>query len=105
MASVEIYRFIIFKEFIKETQILLPLKKPWKDSFICQVVPSAPPVQIAKDWYTELFLKQNFQILSLGRNAIKHLQGIEAAAESLEQLWVSYNQVKNTIKFCKNIHP
>jgi hypothetical protein len=30
--------------------------------------------------------------LSLGRNAMKHLQGIEAACETLEQLWVSYNQ-------------
>jgi dynein light chain 1, axonemal len=34
------------------------------------------------------------KILSLGRNVIKHLQGIEAACETLEQLWVSYNQVQ-----------
>ena len=33
------------------------------------------------------------QVLSLGRNQIKSLQGVEAAAETLEQLWLSYNQV------------
>ena len=37
--------------------------------------------------------------LSLGRNVIKHLQGIEAACETLEQLWVSYNQVLKTLKY------
>jgi dynein light chain 1 len=43
---------------------------------------------------------KSLKILSLGRNAIKHLQGIEAAAESLEQLWVSYNQVRFTNFYC-----
>jgi len=42
---------------------------------------------------------KSLKILSLGRNAIKHLQGIEAASESLEQLWVSYNQVR-FVNFC-----
>ncbi len=32
-------------------------------------------------------------MLSLGRNLLKTLQGIEAAADTLEQLWISYNQV------------
>lgn len=33
------------------------------------------------------------QVLSLGRNLLKSLQGIEAAADTLEQLWISYNQI------------
>ncbi len=33
------------------------------------------------------------KILSLGRNNLKSLQGVEGAAETLEQLWVSYNQI------------
>ena len=32
-------------------------------------------------------------MLSLGRNLIKSLQGIEGAGETLEQLWISYNQI------------
>ena len=36
---------------------------------------------------------KTLKVLSLGRNIIKSLQGIEGAAESLEQLWISYNQV------------
>lgn len=33
------------------------------------------------------------RILSMGRNTIKSLQGIEGAADTLEQLWISYNQI------------
>ena len=36
---------------------------------------------------------KTLKVLSLGRNNIKSLQGIEGAAESLEQLWISYNQI------------
>ena len=36
---------------------------------------------------------RSLKILSLGRNVIKSLQGIEGAAETLEQLWISYNPV------------
>ena len=36
---------------------------------------------------------KTLKVLSLGRNLVKSLQGIEGAAESLEQLWISYNQV------------
>lgn len=36
---------------------------------------------------------KSLRILSLGRNIIKSLQGIEGAAETLEQLWISYNQI------------
>ena len=33
------------------------------------------------------------RILSMGRNTLKSLQGIEGAADTLEQLWISYNQI------------
>ena len=36
---------------------------------------------------------KNLKVLSLGRNLVKSLQGIEGAAETLEQLWISYNQI------------
>ncbi len=36
---------------------------------------------------------KHLKVLSLGRNLLKTLQGVEAAADSLEQLWISYNQV------------
>ena len=29
----------------------------------------------------------------MGRNLIKNLQGIEAVSDTLEQLWISYNQI------------
>ena len=29
----------------------------------------------------------------MGRNTLKSLQGIEGAADTLEQLWISYNQI------------
>ncbi|TPP67177.1 Dynein light chain 1 axonemal [Fasciola gigantica] len=34
---------------------------------------------------------KNLKILSLGRNNIKNLTGLEAVGETLEQLWISYN--------------
>lgn len=37
---------------------------------------------------------ENLKILSLGRNLIKNLTGIEAVADTLEQLWISYNQIE-----------
>eukprot|EP00095_Tigriopus_kingsejongensis_P007799 snap_masked-scaffold370_size193435-processed-gene-0.22 protein:Tk07799 transcript:snap_masked-scaffold370_size193435-processed-gene-0.22-mRNA-1 annotation:"dynein light chain axonemal" len=36
---------------------------------------------------------KNLRVLSLGRNVLKSLQGVEAAADTLEQLWISYNQI------------
>ena len=36
---------------------------------------------------------KSIKILSLGRNVLKSLQGVEAASETLEQLWISYNQI------------
>ena len=38
---------------------------------------------------------KNLKILSLGRNLIKSLAGIEAVGETLEQLWISYNKINN----------
>jgi len=35
----------------------------------------------------------NLQILSIGRNQIKKLEGLEPIAETLEQLWMSYNKL------------
>lgn len=32
-------------------------------------------------------------ILSLGRNAIKKIEGLNEVADTLEQLWISYNQI------------
>ena len=32
-------------------------------------------------------------ILSLGRNQIRKIEGLEAVQDTLEQLWVSYNQI------------
>uniref|UniRef100_A0A8D2PBD3 Dynein axonemal light chain 1 n=1 Tax=Zosterops lateralis melanops TaxID=1220523 RepID=A0A8D2PBD3_ZOSLA len=36
----------------------------------------------------------NCEILSLGRNNIKNLNGLEAVAETLEELWISYNLIE-----------
>jgi len=33
------------------------------------------------------------QILSLGRNAIKKIEGLNEVADTLEQVWISYNQI------------
>merc|ERR1711988_1558049 len=34
-------------------------------------------------------------ILSFGRNQLKSVAGLEAVQDTLEQLWVSYNQISN----------
>ncbi|XP_043554340.1 dynein axonemal light chain 1 [Chiloscyllium plagiosum] len=39
-------------------------------------------------------------ILSLGRNNIKNLNGLEAVGETLEELWISYNLIEKL----KGIH-
>lgn len=36
----------------------------------------------------------NLKILSLSRNNIKTLNGLEALSDSLEQLWISYNSIE-----------
>jgi len=35
----------------------------------------------------------SLQILSLGRNALKKIEGLNEVADTLEQLWISYNQI------------
>ncbi|XP_054470071.1 dynein axonemal light chain 1 isoform X1 [Anoplopoma fimbria] len=37
---------------------------------------------------------KNLRILSLGRNNIKSLTGLEAVGETLEELWISYNLIE-----------
>ena len=41
------------------------------------------------------FLKfKNLRILSLGRNNIKRIGGLEEVSATLEELWLSYNQIE-----------
>ncbi|CAL8271148.1 unnamed protein product [Merluccius merluccius] len=37
---------------------------------------------------------KNLKILSLGRNNIKNLNGLEAVGDTLEELWISYNLIE-----------
>ena len=37
---------------------------------------------------------ENLKILSLGRNLIKNISGLEAVSDTLEQLWISYNLIE-----------
>eukprot|EP00921_Rhytidocystis_pertsovi_P010843 GHVQ01017470.1.p1 GENE.GHVQ01017470.1~~GHVQ01017470.1.p1 ORF type:complete len:193 (+),score=21.22 GHVQ01017470.1:122-700(+) len=37
---------------------------------------------------------KNIQILSLGRNLIKKLTGLDEMGQSLRELWISYNQIE-----------
>ena len=37
---------------------------------------------------------ENLKILSLGRNNIKSLTGLEAVGDTLEELWISYNSIE-----------
>jgi len=37
------------------------------------------------------------QILSLGRNLIRKIEGLEPVGETLEQLWLSYNQLERLV--------
>lgn len=48
---------------------------------------------------------QQLEILSLGRNCLKKLDGIEAVAGTLKELWVSYNQLERLagIETCKSL--
>ncbi|NXS47814.1 DNAL1 protein, partial [Balaeniceps rex] len=41
-----------------------------------------------------LSITENLRILSLGRNNIKNLNGLEAVADTLEELWISYNFIE-----------
>lgn len=46
------------------------------------------------DKITGLSGMKNLRILSLGRNYIKQISGLEAVAETLEELWLSYNLIE-----------
>ena len=37
---------------------------------------------------------KNLKILSLGRNNIKRIVGLDEIGQTLEQLWISYNQIE-----------
>ena len=41
-----------------------------------------------------IFIAENLKILSLGRNNIKSLTGLEAVGDTLEELWISYNFIE-----------
>uniref|UniRef100_A0A8C2AAG1 Dynein axonemal light chain 1 n=1 Tax=Cyprinus carpio TaxID=7962 RepID=A0A8C2AAG1_CYPCA len=43
---------------------------------------------------------KNLKILSLGRNNVKNLNGLEAVGDTLEELWISYNLIEKL----KGIH-
>ena len=37
---------------------------------------------------------KNLQILSMGRNNVKRIQGLEEVSATLLELWISYNQIE-----------
>jgi dynein light chain 1, axonemal len=37
---------------------------------------------------------ESLRILSLGRNLLKKIENVEAVTDSLEELWLSYNQIE-----------
>jgi len=39
----------------------------------------------------------NLRILSLGRNLIKKIENLDAVADTLEELWMSYNSVATLV--------
>lgn len=47
----------------------------------------------------------NLKILSLGRNFIKKIEALEAVADTLEELWLSYNNIErlNGVECCKKL--
>jgi dynein light chain 1 len=46
---------------------------------------------------------KSLKILSLGRNLVKSLAGIEAVADTLEELWISYNRIEKLTPLTKMI--
>ena len=49
---------------------------------------------------------KNLKILSLGRNNIKRIVGLDEIGQTLEQLWVSYNQIEKLegLNPCVRLH-
>lgn len=46
---------------------------------------------------------ENLRILSLGRNLIKKIENLDAVAETLEELWISYNQITGLVSCCLDV--
>ena len=42
---------------------------------------------------------EKLEVLSLGRNCLKKLENLEAVAGTLQQLWVSYNQIDRLVRW------
>jgi hypothetical protein len=40
----------------------------------------------------------NLRILSLGRNLLKKIENVEVVADTLEELWLSYNQIEKLVR-------
>jgi Leucine-rich repeat (LRR) protein len=40
----------------------------------------------------------NLRILSLGRNMLKKIENVEVVGETLEELWLSYNQIEKLVR-------
>lgn len=40
---------------------------------------------------------ENLKILSLGRNTLKKIENLDGVADTLEELWVSYNQIEKLV--------
>lgn len=43
----------------------------------------------------------NLRILSLGRNMIKKIENLDAVAETLEELWISYNLIAGLVGYSR----
>ena len=40
---------------------------------------------------------ENLKVLALGRNQIKKIENLDSVAESLEELWISYNILERLV--------
>ena len=41
---------------------------------------------------------ENLKILSLGRNLIKKIENLDSVADTLEELWMSYNSIEKLVR-------
>ena len=57
----------------------------------------ALPVRALNVSRTDYPIPSLLQVLSLGRNCLKKLENLEAVAGTLQQLWISYNQVDRLV--------
>ena len=49
---------------------------------------------------------RNLEILSLGRNQLKKIQGLDEVGQTLKELWLSYNQIEKLdgLNTCIHLH-